>query len=85
MGRFFISALNRVGAVSALTTSANVTYQYNTGQATPCSSAAVATTLATELLNTNLSGQPMGKDAFILISAGSDRIFGTTDDIIYGQ
>lgn len=30
-------------------------------------------------------GQPRGKDSFILISAGSDHIFGTTDDIIYSQ
>jgi hypothetical protein len=32
--------------------------------------------------NPNLSGQPRGKDGFILISAGADRLYGTKDDII---
>jgi type II secretory pathway pseudopilin PulG len=35
--------------------------------------------------NAAIAGQPKGKDAFILISAGTDRIFGTKDDIIYGN
>jgi type II secretory pathway pseudopilin PulG len=33
-------------------------------------------------MNPNIAGQPRGKDAFILISAGPDRIYGTADDII---
>lgn len=35
--------------------------------------------------NPNLGGQPRGKDSFILISAGTDHIYGTKDDIIYSQ
>lgn len=37
------------------------------------------------LANPGFTGQPRGRDSFILISAGSDHIFGTTDDIIYSQ
>jgi hypothetical protein len=37
------------------------------------------------IANPALANTPKGKDAFILISAGSDRIFGTKDDIIYGN
>ena len=33
-------------------------------------------------LNPNILGQAKGKDGFILISAGADRIYGTRDDII---
>ncbi len=37
------------------------------------------------LANPGFVGQPRGKDSFILISAGIDHIFGTSDDIIYSQ
>lgn len=37
------------------------------------------------IANPGFTGQPRGKDSFILISAGIDHIFGTTDDIIYSQ
>jgi len=33
-------------------------------------------------MNPNISGQTRGKDGFILISAGLDRVYGTLDDII---
>ena len=33
-------------------------------------------------MNPNIVGQPRGKDGFILISAGADRLYGTKDDII---
>jgi prepilin-type N-terminal cleavage/methylation domain-containing protein len=36
----------------------------------------------TYLMNPSIPGQPRGKDAFILIDAGPDRLFGTKDDII---
>jgi hypothetical protein len=35
--------------------------------------------------NAAIAGQPKGKDAFLLIDAGTDRIFGTKDDIVYGN
>ncbi len=35
--------------------------------------------------NPSIYNQPKSKDSFILISAGSDRIFGTKDDIIYSN
>jgi prepilin-type N-terminal cleavage/methylation domain-containing protein len=34
------------------------------------------------LMNPSVLNQPRGKDAFILIDAGPDRLFGTKDDII---
>jgi len=34
------------------------------------------------LMNPSLLNQPRGKDAFVLIDAGPDRLFGTKDDII---
>jgi hypothetical protein len=33
-------------------------------------------------MNPNLAGQPRGKDGYVLISAGADRLYGTKDDII---
>ena len=36
----------------------------------------------TYLMNPSILGEPRGKNAFILIDAGPDRIFGTKDDII---
>jgi prepilin-type N-terminal cleavage/methylation domain-containing protein len=33
-------------------------------------------------MNPNMVGQPRGKDGFVLISAGPDRLYGTKDDII---
>ena len=33
-------------------------------------------------MNPNIAGQPRGKDGFVLISAGADRLYGTKDDII---
>jgi prepilin-type N-terminal cleavage/methylation domain-containing protein len=33
-------------------------------------------------MNPNVAGQPRGKDGFVLISAGADRLYGTKDDII---
>lgn len=33
-------------------------------------------------INPAIAGQPRGKDTFILISAGADRLYGTKDDII---
>jgi prepilin-type N-terminal cleavage/methylation domain-containing protein len=36
----------------------------------------------TYFMNPSVIGQPRGKDAFILICAGPDRLFGTKDDII---
>lgn len=38
----------------------------------------------TYLTHPSIVGSPRGKDKFILISAGADRVFGTTDDIFYG-
>jgi prepilin-type N-terminal cleavage/methylation domain-containing protein len=35
--------------------------------------------------NSAIAWTPKSKDSFILISAGSDRMFGTKDDIIYGN
>jgi prepilin-type N-terminal cleavage/methylation domain-containing protein len=35
--------------------------------------------------NPGIFGQPRGKDSFILISAGTDRIFGTKDDIFFSN
>jgi prepilin-type N-terminal cleavage/methylation domain-containing protein len=35
--------------------------------------------------NSSIAGQPRGKDSFILISAGTDRIFGTKDDIFFSN
>ncbi|QOV91994.1 type II secretion system protein [Humisphaera borealis] len=32
----------------------------------------------------NVSTEPRGKDKFILVSAGPDRVFGTRDDIFFG-
>jgi len=36
----------------------------------------------TYFMNPSIPNQPRGKDAFILIDAGPDRLFGTKDDII---
>jgi prepilin-type N-terminal cleavage/methylation domain-containing protein len=36
------------------------------------------------LQNPNLPGTARGKDKYVLISAGADRVFGTKDDIFYG-
>jgi prepilin-type N-terminal cleavage/methylation domain-containing protein len=33
------------------------------------------------LQNPSIAGQPRGKDSYILISAGADRVYGTADDI----
>ena len=35
--------------------------------------------------NSGIAGQPRGKDSFILISAGTDRVFGTKDDIFFSN
>jgi len=35
--------------------------------------------------NSSIYGQPRGKDSFILISAGTDRVFGTKDDIFFSN
>jgi len=48
----------------------------------PPSAATVPNEVVAYFLNPNIAGQPRGKDSFILISAGPDRLYGTADDII---
>jgi prepilin-type N-terminal cleavage/methylation domain-containing protein len=89
----------RVSATGIVTTANSTTFpqQYNFAQAAPYGfilsgidtsaypAGSNADSAVTYFSNPALTGQPKGKDAFILISAGSDRIFGTSDDIIYGN
>lgn len=67
----------RVGATGI----AGVGLQYNPAHLTPYGFIPIPAYLT----NPSLPTQPIGKDAFILISSGTDRIFGTADDIIHGN
>jgi len=86
---YFRARVGTTGIVT-LTTPATVSgcAQYNFPQAAPYGFTQTTSPVASVtayFTNPALSTQPIGRDAFILISAGSDRIFGTSDDIIYGN
>jgi prepilin-type N-terminal cleavage/methylation domain-containing protein len=49
---------------------------------TPPTAGGVTNDVVAYFMNPNIAGQPRGRDSFILISAGADRIYGTADDII---
>jgi type II secretory pathway pseudopilin PulG len=87
----------RVGAAGIVneTAASGVGYQYNFMQAAPYGFTAVSATdfppgnytdsVNAYFANHGIAGTAKGHDAFLLISAGTDRIFGTKDDIIFGN